>query len=302
MMMLTRALMVLCVLHVAANVGFAQQKVQERRAVVPNGFIRIFAYEGQVNVTGWDKDSLLVVGTVAMPKGQEFSVSVSPRGAKIGIWGEEEPNSKPSQFTVYLPRRSQVWVKTTGAHINISSMNGGLDLFSVSGSITVSGTPREVYAETMGGEITLNEAKTSSARLKTASGAIKVNGDVSDLTAVTVSGAVNTSMASFGRARLESVDGPVRFYGAIPAASVMDIVNHAGSITLVIPPQTSADFAFNLYEAELNDEFGIKKRWMMSSKFKAKEMTFGLGDRPTARVTIRSFKGPVSIRRLDALK
>jgi DUF4097 and DUF4098 domain-containing protein YvlB len=195
-----------------------------------------------------------------------------------------------------------VWVKTTGADIHVTSVTGGLDLFSVSGAIMLSGAPREVYAETMAGEINLNNATTSSARLKTASGTIKVNGEVTDLTAVTVSGAINTSMLNFGRARLESVDGPVRFYGAIPSGSVMDVINHAGSITLVIPPQTSADFAFNLYEAELTDEFGIRKRWMMSTKFKAKEMTFGLGDRPSARVTIRSFKGPVSIRRLDATK
>lgn len=287
-----------CLMLITSTSAFAQEKVQERRAAVPNGFVRIFAFDGAVNVVGWDKDSLLVVGTASVPAGQEFSVSVSPRGAKIGIWGEAEPELKPSNFTVYLPRRSQVWVKTTGADINVGSVNGGVDLFSVSGSITLTGTPREVYAETMGGEINVNNASTASARLKTASGTIKISGEVSDLTAVTVSGAINTALRSFGRARFESVDGPVRYYGAIPNGSVMDVINHAGSITLVIPPETSADFAFNLYEADLTDEFGIKKRWMMSTKMKAKEMSFGLGDRPTARVTIRSFKGPVSIQRM----
>ena len=298
---LIRVLLALLLLHTAVDQAHAQRKVNERRAVVPAGFIRIFAQQGEVQVIGWDKDSLFVSGTVVDPPGERFSVGITKQGAKLGVWSEEEVDAKPSNITVYLPRRSQVWIKTSGANITVSNIEGGLDLFSVSGAITVSGTPREVYAETMGGEITLANARTMSARLKTASGGIKLSGEVSDLTAVTVSGDINSALTKFGRARLESVDGHIRYYGSIPASSVIDLINHAGAITMVLPSKTSADFAFNLYDADLSDEFGIKKRWM-SSKMKAKEMTFGLGDRPTARVMIRSFKGPVALRRLDAAK
>ena len=301
MKLIAPLLLILALLHTAVGNAHAQRKISERRAVVPNGFIRIFAQQGQVSVAGWDKDSIYVTGTVVDPPGERFSIGVQKQGAKLGVWSEEESDAKPSNITIYLPKRSQVWVKTSGASISVSSVDGGLDLFSVSGAITVSGTPRQVYAETMAGEINLQNARTASARLKTASGAIRMSGDVSDVTAVTVSGDINSSLTSFGRARLESVDGHIRYYGAVPNSSVIDLINHAGAITMVIPSQTSADFAFNLYEADLVDEFGIKKRWM-SSKLKAKEMTFGLGDRPTARVMIRSFKGPVALRRLDAAK
>src|SRR5688572_6426152 len=112
-----RWLVAVMLLHGVHAAAFAQQKVHERRAVVPSGFIRIFAHQGQVTVTGWDKDSLLVTGTVFMPAGGEFAVMPTKQGAKIGVWSEEQPNAKPSQITVYLPRRSQVWVKTTGADI-----------------------------------------------------------------------------------------------------------------------------------------------------------------------------------------
>ncbi len=278
----------------------AQRKLQERRAVVAAGFIRIFVPSGEVRVIGWDKDSLLVAGVAQETSDHRFAVEITKQGARLGYLGEAELKAGPAVVSVYVPRRSQVWVKTGNANITATSLSGALDLFSVTGSITVSGTPHEVYAETMAGNINLSALKTTSARVKTASGTIRANGDVSDLTAVTVSGDINAAMQSFGRTRFESVEGHIRYFGVIPPNAVMDVINHAGSITLVIPPTTSADFAFNLYEAELNDEFGIKKRWMMSNKLKAREMTFGVGDRPTARVTIRSFKGLVSIQRQNA--
>lgn len=296
-------MLIIAVVWLAAAAGslHAQRKVNERRAIVPNGFIRIFMLKGMVTVTGWDKDSLAVVGVVHEPPGEKFSVGITKQGAKLGLWSEDETGVQNSQITVYVPRRSQVWIKTTAANVNVSQVEGGVDLFSVSGTVGVFGSPREIYAETMGGEINVN-AKTASARLKTASGAIKTAGKIGDLTAVSVSGDVNASALAFGRVRLESVDGHVRYHGAIPGGSVMDLINHAGAITMTLPAQTTADFAFNLYEADLSDDFGIKKRWLMSNKFKAKEMTFLVGDRPSARVTIRSFKGPVSLHRIDGSK
>ena len=301
MTLILRLLLAMVLMHTAVATAHAQRAINERRAVVPNGFIRIFTQQGQVNVAGWDKDSIHVTGTVVDPPGERFSIGVTRQGAKLGVWSEEEPGAKPSNITIYLPKRSQVWVKTSGANITVLNVEGGLDLFSVTGHITVSGAPRQVYAETMAGGINLHDAHTASARLKTASGTIRMNGEVSDLTAVTVSGDISSSLTTFARARLESVDGHIRYYGAIPNSSVIDLINHAGAVTMIIPAQTSANFAFNLYEADLVDDFGIRKRWV-SSKLKAKEMSFGLGDRPTARVMIRSFKGPVALRRLDAAK
>ena len=300
MKMPTRALLaLLCVLAMHADVS-AQRKVHERHAVVPSGFIRIFVQNGDVQVVGWDRDSLVVTGTID-DAASEFGVGITPRGAKIGSWNDEQADAKPAQLTIYLPRGSNVWVKTTGASISVSSVSGGLDLFSVSGPITVAGAPRQIYAETMAGALHLLNAKTPSARLKTASGELRINGDIADLTAITVSGAITTALASFGRARLESVEGHIRYYGGLPGGSHLDVINHSGAITLAISPRTSADFVFNLYDADLHDEFGFRKRWL-TAKQKTSEVTFGLGERPTARVVIRSFKGPVIVRKLGVVK
>ena len=294
MMTRTQALMVIALLAIGAQDATAQRKINVRYAVVPAGFVRIAAPSGNVQVRGWNRDSLAVSGTVP----QAFKVEITKQGAKVGIWSDDAGSDASAQITVYIPARSHLWVKTVGAEIQVRDVSGGLDLFSITGAIIVGGAPREVYAESMQGAIRLVDVKTATARLKTAGGAIRTSGHIADLTAVSVAGAIEIARTSFGRARLESVQGEINFAGALQPAAVMDVINHAGPITLSLPAHTAADFTFNLYEADLQDEFGIKKRWMMSNKFKAREMTFGVGDRPSARLMIRSFKGPVAIRKL----
>ena len=286
----------LACLALLSNSAAAQRKLNERRAIVPNGFVRIFTMTGSVTVIGWEKDSLVVTGTVWEPPGDRFAVGVTPKGAKMGLWSDLETNLKPSHITVHVPHRSQLWVKTTSANVRVSGVTGGIDLLSVSGALDVSGAPREVYAESMGGQITLN-ATTSAARLKTASGALRVNGSISDLTAVTVSGGIDVS-ASYQRARIESVDGDIRYRGALPPRSAIELTTHAGAIELSLHPATSAQFALNLYAGEFIDSFGITKDIASSGKQKAREVTFDIGKDPSARVTLRSFKGRTVLRKL----
>jgi DUF4097 and DUF4098 domain-containing protein YvlB len=275
--------------------AFAQRKLDERRAVVPNGFVRIFMLGGSVTVIGWDRDSLHVSGTVYESAGDRFALGVTPKGAKLGMWSDLLSSLEPSHITVRVPHRSQVWVKTTGADIRVSGVTGGLDLFSVSGAIEVGGMPREVYAETMGGRIVMN-VTAAAARLKTANSPIAVRGSVEDLTAVTVSGAIDVAKTSFKRARLESVDGDIRYAGAIPAGSAFELTSHAGAIDLLLPHTVAAEFALSLYSGELVDEFGAAAK-PANPKLKTRETSFSLGERSGARVTVRSFKGQVSLRK-----
>ena len=133
--MFARVMLILVLLGVTAQHAAAQRKINERRAVVPAGFIRIAVPEGEVRVIGWDRDSLAVIGAAATG----FTVEITKQGAKVGHWSDSDTKAGHSTVTVYVPARSQVWVKTAGAAISVASVTGTLDLFSVSGSVTVSG-------------------------------------------------------------------------------------------------------------------------------------------------------------------
>lgn len=291
-----RVLALVCIATIGViEPAAAQRKVNERHPILPDASIRVVVQQGEVRIIGWAKDSIAVVGGVYETPSNKFSMHVSPngKGAKLGLWEEDNDASRASSLYVYVPMSSSVWVKSAGASISAST-TGVLELISVTGSIYVTNAPRQLVAETMAGDIHIN-AKPATARVKTASGNITIAGEAADITATTVSGDIRIGLETFGRGRFESVDGHVRYFGAIPDRATVEFINHAGPITLMLPPKTAAEFAFNLYESELVDDFGIRKRWA-SAGSKASEATFSVGKKPTARVTIRSFKGPVNIR------
>lgn len=288
-------------LLLAAAPAHAQRKLHERHAFQQNSSVRVVALNGEVRVFGWDKDSLVITGAVHETNSSRFGSSVGTGGAKLGIWPSDDAPTAASVINVYLPRTTQVWVKTTGANISVSGLTGVLDLVSVTGNINAAGAPRSLAAETMAGSISA-AVDAGVARLKTAGGEIRLNGSVHDGSVVTVTGDIIAELQTFAQLRLESVDGALHYTGALPDNSALELMNHNGRIELQLPTRTAAEFALSLYEAELTDDFGLTKHWLALRK-KARAGTITIGERPSARVTIRSFKGPVSIRRQNvALK
>lgn len=266
----------------------AQRAVEERRAVIANGFVRIFMSSGSVAVKGWDRDSIVATGTVYEPEGERFVVGVTPKGAKISLWSDDQ-KLKASALTIWVPEKSQLWVKTTDANISVSGVKGSVDLFSVSGSIEVTGGPSATYAETMAGSITFR-AKTTAARLKTAGGAIRVEGNAEDLNAVTVSGSIDVGKLSFGRARLESVNGELRYFGSLGKSAVLEMTNHGGGIELALPAAVNGEFVVSQYSGEFVDKLSGRKRT-------SREFKFATGKTPFARITLRTFKGRIVLRK-----
>jgi hypothetical protein len=278
----------------AAGPAAAQRQVDERFAVRPDGMIRIHNLVGSVKVSGWTRDSIAVTGMVFETKTDRFEIHTGEGGTKLGIWDSSEQGLKPSHLEIRVPARSNVWVKTAGAEIVVFGVNGGVDLYSVSGNIHIEGAPREVYAESMGGGVTI-AADTRSVRAKSGSGAIRLRGALTDLTATTVSGAIDVEGERVQRARFESVDGDIRWIGGFENHASLDFTSHAGAIEFALPSSAAAEFMVNTFEGGFDDRWGVKVV-QGGSKLKGKELRFTIGA-GGASVYVRTFKGPVVLRR-----
>ena len=273
-----------------------ERTVQERVPVRPDVMIRIHNMVGSVRVRAWDRDSIAVTGTVSETKLDRFEIHSTPAGAKLGIWDTSNEGLGPSHLQVLVPLRSTVWIKTASATIDVTGVQGGLDLYSVSGDIAIAGTPREVYAESMGGRITVS-AETRSARIKTGSGAISLAGSLVDVTATTVSGPVEIDGQRIERGRIESVDGHITWRGAFMNRASLDFTSHAGPIEFVLDAGASASFTVSTFEGRLDDRWGLRVQ-EGGSKLKGRELRFAIGT-GNATVLARTFKAPVIVRRTD---
>jgi DUF4097 and DUF4098 domain-containing protein YvlB len=295
--MIRQALFAIAAASTFAASGRAQVKVERGLHLAADGSVRISNLVGSVRVTGWDRDSVSLRGS--LPKGDKLFMGGGPQGMKALVEPLNDRNPQPSSLEVMVPVRAKVWVKTATAEIDVSGITGELDLYVVGGRIRVTGTPAELNAEAIDGDIEVN-GKPNWVRAKSASGNVTFNGSSSDVSISTVSGGITVNSVPaegggrFERAKIETVTGPIRFNADIEKGAAIDFDTHSGSMDIAIPRRTGADFDVasiaGTISNDLNYSRPVKGRYGRGSEL---VMTNGSGG---ARITVRSFKGTVRLK------
>ena len=273
----------------------AQQKVDVRRAVTRDVYVRLNGAFSSLKVTGWQKDSLVLTGV--LPRESRFEPAMNSGtgpvpGLKFYIEGAANTPVSGS-LELFVPVGATVWAKSGSATIDVTGITGGLDLNIVGGSISVAGNPRELNIESMDGTVTVNGAPTWM-RAKTATGDVTIRGSCTDLGITTVSGTITIRDGSFERSRVESVTGNVTFGAAVARAGTLLIDTHAGTIDLQIG-KASLDIDATTITGSITNSV-TTRRPTPGRDGRGEELTLSLGT-GEARVTLRAFKGNIRLIR-----
>src|SRR3954468_6271354 len=271
----------------------AQKKIERRIPLGMEGAFRVMNMVGSVIVHGWSKDSVLIKGTLA--PGDQFFAGGGYTGAKMYIESGSESDPKPAKLEIWVPMRARLWVKTATANINVDGVDGGLDLYVVSGTIDVSGNPRELNAEAIDGDIHISGSP-SWVRAKSASGSITFHGGSPDAAFSTVSGAVKVDGGVFERTKIETVTGDINFAARLDRSGSFDFDSHSGTVTIALPDRTPASFSVATIAGAVTNNLSDKRPTPGRFGRGAELMTDMSGG--GARVSVRTFKGTVILRRL----
>jgi hypothetical protein len=256
------------------------------------GALRIANMVGSVVVHGWNKDTVMVRGTLGA--GDNFFMGGGYTGAKIFVEAINDRDPKPARLEVWVPARVRLWVKTATADIEVSDVTGGLDLYVVSGTIDVTGNPHELNAEAIDGDIHVTGSP-SWLRAKTATGTITFQGACSDLGLSTVSGPIKVDGGVFERTKIETVTGNITFAGRLDRGGTFDFDSHSGSVEIGIPEKMGASISAVTIAGTITNN--LSKHPPIPGRFgRGAELTMELSG-GGARVSIRTFKGPVTFRR-----
>lgn len=273
----------------AAPLG-AQQRVERRIAVAADVAIKIWLPAGSIRIVAWERDSLVVEGTVQA--GGRFFFGGAGRAAKFGI---DEPlpgeAAQAANLVAYVPRRARVSVRAVNASIEVAGVSGSYN--TVAGDIRVSGQVEDLTVEAMDGTVHL-DVTAPHVRARTASGALTVAGRIEDLAAATVSGAIDIRASVTARGRFESVTGPVTVSGRLDPAATIGIDTHSGSVDLRLVSPLGGALDLTSVTGRITN--GLDKRMpLTSSKGRGHELSFDTG-RAGPRITVRSFKGSIALR------
>jgi DUF4097 and DUF4098 domain-containing protein YvlB len=269
----------------------AQSKVERKIPLGMEGALRIVNMVGSVVVHGWNKDTVLVRGSLG--PGDKFFAGGGYTGAKMFVESENDRDPSPAKLELWVPARVRLWIKTATANIDVNDVTGGLDLYVVSGTITVDGSPHELNAEAIDGDIHV-AGSPSWLRAKTATGTITFQGASADLGLSTVSGPIKVSGGVFERAKLETVTGNILFGGKLDRSGTFDFDTHSGSVDIAIPEATSVGISVVTIAGTITNN--LSKKAPVPGRFgRGAELTMDLSG-GGAKVSVRTFKGPVTLR------
>jgi hypothetical protein len=267
-----------------------QQRIERRMAADPHTSVRLHNLTGSTTVIGWDRDSVVLTGTI--PQGAQFFFGGTPGGMKGSIDLPAGADALPAHVELRVPRGARVWIKSAGADVTVRDVTGGIDLYAVSGRLVVQGAAEELNAESMDGAVTVDAGRWT--RVKTASGAVEVRGG-EDVGINTVTGSVTYLGDAFRRARLESVSGNLRYAGAPPRSARLEVESHSGRIVLELPATVSAAFAITVFSGGVRNAFGSQSL-RPGPDLRGRTLDFAVGG-GAADIVIRSFKGDVELVR-----
>jgi hypothetical protein len=281
--LLKRVIPLVAILALAHTPLEAQRAVELGRRARPDGTVKISAPAGSIRIVGWERDSVAVTGTLG-PRAESVDLKVEDGATRIAVLGDR--STAEGRLEIRVPRNSYVAARTGSAELVVSDVWEGVDLGSETGRIRVSGALRSVHVESAGGPVVI-DAATKIVRVETVGGPVTVTRAAGFTDLSTVSGDIELAGRNLSQVRVTSVTGNVRFAGSLDdnALSVF-FESHAGAVELALPANASGEFEVTSVKGGFVNEFGPSKP------------AFSLG-RGGARVIIRSFKGTVTIRRLN---
>lgn len=294
--MRVRHFLVLTALFAVSSLAAGQTKVSRGLPLDATGAVRVYNNVGSVRITGWNRDSVSVRGTLG--KGNTLHMGGGRAGIKMFVEGMDERNPAAADIEVMVPARAKVWVKTATARIDVTGVAGSLDLYVVGGDIKVTGNPADVNAEAIDGSITIIGSP-AWVRAKSASGDVSLDGSTSDVTVSTVSGKIDVDGARFERAKFETVTGSIKFAGTFARGGLANFDSHSGSVQIGIPGGSPADFEIASIAGSITNKL-TASRPVPGKYGRGAELVTASGS-GGSRVVVRSFKGPVVLLRRDQI-
>lgn len=267
----------------------AQAKQSKAFAVAPDVAVRIHNLVGVVRVTGWDRDSIVVVAMIPRGGGSFFGGGAG-RFAKMGIEGQDPSLTGPgSELDVRVPRGARVWIKSASARVELANLGGEVEATSVTGSIELNGAPRVTTLESIDGNVTITGAATV-VRIRTGAGAVTITGARGDVAVTTVQGPVTVESDQLLAGRITSVSGVVTIRSGVPPDGTLEVETHDGDVHLVLPGAIDARFDLSTVKGAI--VAGKAAPGDRSARFTlGKKAGAGRG----AGITVRTFSGEIRI-------
>ena len=272
----------------------AAEEVDRTIDAARDGHVHISNISGSVAVSGWSNSEVRVTGEIGRNveeliverNGDKVTVKVKvPRKSGRGI---------ESDLYIQVPEASSVDVGTVSADIEVEGVLGEQRLEAVSGDIETEADDADIAAGTVSGDVTIKGAgKDAETRAASVSGDLSLFRLAGNVEAESVSGDLIIDEGSFDRASFSVVNGDIMFNSELRRGGRLSVEAVNGEVGLEFAGDISAQFDIDTFNGDIDNCFGPEPK--RTSKYApGMELSFSEGN-GDGRVTVSTVNGDISI-------
>lgn len=222
-------------LVVAAAIGspdvVATQSVDETKIVESDGKVLISNPRGEIRVYGWDKPEVRVKGDLD-DRTEAFTFEVDGYVTEIRVKIPENTHfGNGSDLEIHVPIQSKVKFNGISTDLEISGIEGGVDIGTVSGEVAAEAIIKRLSINTVSGNVQVSQ-NTGRMKVVSVSGSLDLASKAIEVSLSTVSGDVNVGLGDFESLDLSTVSGEVDVSGDLKKSGHISMNSVSGDIEL----------------------------------------------------------------------
>lgn len=197
-----------------------------------------------------------------------------------------------------LPRNVRLVISTASADVDVSGIDGDVEIRTTSGDVSLDDIGGRLTLETLSGDIRLG-GRSGPARVTTMSGDITLRGVREEANVHTTSGDVMLGMDRAARVEVESISGDITFDGNTTDDARLQLTTHSGDVTLRLPENVRGSMDVSTFNGDLtaSGSLTLMPNSLTSSRNERAVRRYEIGGGGSTRFTISTFNGDVRVVR-----
>jgi DUF4097 and DUF4098 domain-containing protein YvlB len=244
--------------------ALAGEKVNKQLEASADGNVEIENVRGEITITGWDKNTVSVVGElddktekfIFEKRGNGIFIKVkTPRNLDRGFFN----NGQGSKLTIKIPENSKLNFSGVSTNVDVNNILQRAEIKSVSGEIKANNLATNVVLSAVSGNINSTKLqgkislesvsgniidKQSAGRLniESVSGDIKSLSSATEVSANAVSGEITLNLEAIDVLELNTVSGDIDVHLSLNKNGTVDASSVSGNIRSYFQKSVAANF------------------------------------------------------------
>ncbi len=246
------------------------------------GSLRIENFNGSVEISGWDKDTIDIDGTKYANteyRLKEMKIDIVPSASSVTIRTLppiDRHGNAGARYTIHVPKRVELAsIVSSNGTIRVEGIEGASHLRTSNGSVHATGLVGTLEAQTSNGSVEVSDI-TGDTTLRSSNGSIKADVRKGRFGATTSNSSINVRLmeSDSSPVRLESSNGHIEL--TMDAVREVKASTSNSSITVRMPASANATVDAHTSNSSITCDFDVSVHGGMISKHRL-EGTIGKG-------------------------